>query len=60
MNQLSTEDGYTLIQIMVTDYTNGRASKEHYAEIVDSADEAIDQFATSDGALSTSYEPLTN
>ena len=61
MNQLSTEDGYTLIQIMVTDYTNGGASKEHYAEIVDSADEAIDQFANMDiGPAGTTMQPLQN
>jgi len=48
MNQLSTEDGYTLIQIIVTDYTDNQASKEHFKRIVASADEAIDQFANMD------------
>ena len=61
MNQLSTDDGYTLIQIIVTDYTNDGASKEHYAEIVDSADEAIDQFAKMDIVPEgTTTQPLKN
>ena len=60
MNQLSTDDGYTLIQIIVTDYTDDGESKDQYDEIVDSADEAIAQFANMDMGSAISLQSLQN
>ena len=60
MNQLSTDDGYTLIQIIVTDYTDGGTSKDQYNKIVDSADEAIKQFANMDIGPAATSESLQN
>tara|TARA_Y100000758_G_scaffold76781_1_gene51608 strand:- start:516 stop:959 length:444 start_codon:yes stop_codon:yes gene_type:complete len=60
MNQLSTDDGYTLIQIIVTDYTDDGESKDQYDGIVDSADEAIAQFANMDIGSAISLQSLQN
>ena len=60
MNQLSTDDGYTLIQIIVTDYTNDGESKDQYDRIVDSAEEAIAQFANMDMGSAISLQSLQN
>ncbi|SVB08137.1 uncharacterized protein METZ01_LOCUS160991, partial [marine metagenome] len=60
MNQLSTDDGYTLIQIIVTDYTDDGESKDQYDGIVDSADEAIAQFANMNMGSAISLQSLQN